>query len=169
MGVSGCGKSTLAIRLADRLGLTFLEGDAFHSEENRKKMGGGVPLTDTDRAPWVSAMCAAISDSSELEVGGCVLACSALRKEHRQRLTSAGIELFLHVTGDPEIIRTRLRAREQSGHFMKASMLESQLEALELPKSDERVIDIDVAADPETQLRRAIEIVQQEMNNRSDR
>ncbi len=33
MGVSGCGKTTLGQALAARLGVAFVEGDDFHSQE----------------------------------------------------------------------------------------------------------------------------------------
>jgi carbohydrate kinase (thermoresistant glucokinase family) len=58
MGVSGSGKSTVGQRVADELSLTFIEGDEFHSPENVRKMAAGLPLTDTDRAPWIDALAA---------------------------------------------------------------------------------------------------------------
>ena len=48
MGVSGSGKSTVGAELAARLGRSFADGDDFHSEANRAKMGAGHPLTDED-------------------------------------------------------------------------------------------------------------------------
>ena len=53
MGVQGCGKSTIGRMLAERLGEPFFDGDDLHSEESKAKMGAGVPLTDTDREPWL--------------------------------------------------------------------------------------------------------------------
>ena len=38
MGVCGSGKSTVAQILSQKLGIDFIEGDTFHSEENVKKM-----------------------------------------------------------------------------------------------------------------------------------
>ena len=49
MGVSGVGKTTVAEELAQRLGWTFSDGDAFHPPANVEKMRGGTPLTDDDR------------------------------------------------------------------------------------------------------------------------
>uniref|UniRef100_A0A2K6UAI8 gluconokinase n=1 Tax=Saimiri boliviensis boliviensis TaxID=39432 RepID=A0A2K6UAI8_SAIBB len=46
MGVSGSGKSTVGALLASELGWKFYDADDYHSEENRKKMGKGIPLND---------------------------------------------------------------------------------------------------------------------------
>ena len=55
MGVSGCGKSTIGSALARRFAVPFLEGDAFHPDNNVAKMSAGVPLDDEDRAGWLSS------------------------------------------------------------------------------------------------------------------
>lgn len=54
MGVSGCGKSTVGALLAGRLGVPFLDGDDFHPAANKEKMAAGIPLTDSDREPWLA-------------------------------------------------------------------------------------------------------------------
>ncbi|XP_014442107.1 probable gluconokinase isoform X5 [Tupaia chinensis] len=46
MGVSGSGKSTVGARLASELGWKFYDADDYHPEENRTKMGKGIPLND---------------------------------------------------------------------------------------------------------------------------
>ncbi|XP_073873824.1 probable gluconokinase isoform X10 [Macaca fascicularis] len=46
MGVSGSGKSTVGALLASELGWKFYDADDYHPEENRKKMGKGIPLDD---------------------------------------------------------------------------------------------------------------------------
>ena len=56
IGVSGCGKTTIGIELSKRLGCLFLDGDNFHPEANIRKMSGGVPLTEEDRAPWLNTL-----------------------------------------------------------------------------------------------------------------
>lgn len=56
MGVQGTGKSTVGKALADRLGLTFIDGDDLHPAANKAKMASGIPLTDEDRAPWLDAI-----------------------------------------------------------------------------------------------------------------
>jgi len=49
MGVSGCGKSFIGEALARELNMEFVEGDEFHTSENKKKMRAGIPLDDDDR------------------------------------------------------------------------------------------------------------------------
>ena len=56
MGVSGSGKTTIGKMLADAIQCSFLEGDSLHSKENVAKMSHGIPLTDSDRAPWLAAI-----------------------------------------------------------------------------------------------------------------
>ncbi|XP_012886542.1 PREDICTED: probable gluconokinase isoform X3 [Dipodomys ordii] len=46
MGVSGSGKSTVGALLASELGWKFYDADDYHPEENRRKMGKGIPLSD---------------------------------------------------------------------------------------------------------------------------
>ncbi|XP_063132754.1 probable gluconokinase isoform X5 [Rattus norvegicus] len=38
------------------LGWKFYDADDYHSEENRIKMGKGVPLNDQDRIPWLCSL-----------------------------------------------------------------------------------------------------------------
>ena len=65
MGVSGCGKSTLGTALAERLNVPFVDGDDLHPEPNKQKMASGVPLNDSDRKPWLQAIC----DTAEQTLG----------------------------------------------------------------------------------------------------
>ena len=62
MGVAGSGKTTVGTMLADAMKCPFLEGDALHSPGNIDKMSHGIPLTDADRGPWLSAIHARIVD-----------------------------------------------------------------------------------------------------------
>ena len=55
MGVAGSGKTTVGELLAQQLGWSFYDADAFHPPENIEKMANGIPLNDVDRAPWLSA------------------------------------------------------------------------------------------------------------------
>ena len=158
MGVSGCGKSTLGRALADTIGAEFLEGDSFHPPSNKEKMGSGVPLTDDDREPWVRAMCETL-ERSKGEGRSAVLACSALRRAHRARLREAGIRVFVWLTGDPGLIRRRMDNPDRGRHYMRPAMLESQLRALETPSPGEPVVPIDIAAEPDAQLRHAIALL----------
>ena len=65
MGVSGCGKSTVGSLLGERLGVPFFDGDDFHTPANKAKMARGTPLDDTDRAPWLAEIGAALSTRAQ--------------------------------------------------------------------------------------------------------
>ena len=74
MGVAGSGKTTVGTLLADAMHCAFLEGDSLHPAANVEKMRHGIPLTDTDRAPWLAAIHARMLDSfrrGESLVVGC--------------------------------------------------------------------------------------------------
>jgi gluconokinase len=141
MGVAGCGKSTVAEALAARIGATYTDGDSLHPPGNIARMSAGIPLTDTDRWPWLDAVAAAMRDGR----GRQVMACSALRRVYRLRLTEGAGEpvYFAFLDGSRELIAARMHQR--SGHFMPESLLDSQFAALERPGPEEfaRAIDID--------------------------
>src|SRR5882757_556306 len=127
MGVSGSGKSTVGGLLAERLSVPYAEADDFHPAANIAKMSAGHPLDDADRAPWLAAIAAWITERGD---GGGVVSCSALRRRYRDRLREAAPGLFfLHLDGPPELIAARLAARTR--HFMPSGLLDSQFEALE--------------------------------------
>ncbi len=135
MGVAGSGKSTIAALLAARNNGQFHDADDFHPPTNVAKMAAGLPLDDEDRWPWLDRMRREIIDTVS-EDGLAVLACSALKKAYRERLGvgNSGV-ILIYLRGDAELLSKRLGNRR--GHFMKASMLESQLAILEEPAPDE--------------------------------
>ena len=61
MGVSGCGKSEIGARLAQAVGVEFIEGDRFHPAANVAKMSAGVPLLDADREGWLQRLAAELA------------------------------------------------------------------------------------------------------------
>jgi gluconokinase len=131
MGVSGCGKSTVARQLAEKLDWDFFDADNFHPPGNIAKMKSGIPLSDSDRAPWLSALNEMLISS--LRAGRHpVLACSALKKSYRAKLLHGmdGVH-FIHLKGSYDLIWSRISKRK--GHYMKPEMLRSQFEALEEP------------------------------------
>jgi carbohydrate kinase (thermoresistant glucokinase family) len=137
MGVAGAGKTTVGEALAATLRIGFADGDQFHSPAAIEKMTNGVALNDADRAPWLDAIGDWLADR------GGVVACSALRRAYRDRLRShAPSTFFVHLSGDPDIVRQRVGARV--GHYMPASLVESQLATLEGLQADEAGITIDV-------------------------
>ncbi|MEQ8242914.1 gluconokinase [Fulvivirga sp.] len=127
MGVSGSGKSTIGKALAEELKFPFFDADDFHPPSNKDKMASGIPLTDEDRYPWLQL----IVDALSKEENG-ILACSALKDTYREILNKASDDVrWVYLKGDYETIKQRMELR--SGHFMKAEMLRSQFEALEIP------------------------------------
>ncbi len=139
MGVSGSGKSTIGRALAERTGLPFLDADDFHPASNIKKMKSGQPLNDEDRKPWLERLAVELSAS-----GGCVLACSALKESYRNILESGSADItWVYLEASKELIRERLQKR--SGHFMPPSLLDSQFQALEVPRDG---LSVDVSDSP---------------------
>lgn len=136
MGVAGCGKSSVGAELSDLLGLPYVDGDDLHPAANVEKMRAGVPLSDTDRWPWLAA-CAAT-----LARGDTILGCSALKRAYRDRLRAAGDVTFVHLSGPRDLIAARMAQR--SGHYMPLSLLDSQFAALEPPQADETALTVSI-------------------------
>ncbi len=155
MGVAGCGKSTLGARLAQDLGWAFRDGDDLHPAPNIAKMAAGVPLDDADRAPWLAAIGRWIDERIAATEDG-VVTCSALRCAYRERLASGRPEVrIVHLTGTRALIAARLAAR--AGHFMPASLNDSQFDTLEAPEPDEGVLEIPADQALDLQVARVIE------------
>ena len=144
-GVSGSGKSTVGALLAGLLHWRFADADSFHPEANIAKMRAGIPLTDEDRAPWLRA----VTDWIDTRIAAgesAVIACSALKRAYRDEMLSgrpACVMVFLQVSRD--VLARRLAARH--GHFFPEKLLDSQLETLEPPAPDERVLTVVVDGD----------------------
>ena len=129
MGVAACGKSSVAAEMATRLGARFVEGDAYHLPASVEKMSNGIALADDDRWPWLILL------ERELRSDGpVVLSCSALRKSYRDALRRAGDVRFVFLDAPRDLIEARIAARP--GHFMGASMVESQFNTLERPNPE---------------------------------
>ena len=146
MGVSGCGKSTIGSALADNFAIPFLEGDAFHPQDNVSKMASGVPLDDLDRAGWLQALAAEIA-RAQADDRGLVLSCSALKRRYRDLLRAADPALrFVHLAGPRAVIANRMH--ERPGHYMPPSLLDSQLSILEPLDADEGGLTLDITQAP---------------------
>jgi gluconokinase len=152
MGVAGTGKTTVGRLLAEALGVPYAEADGFHPPANVAKMSAGIPLDDTDRAPWLDAIGAWAHRREGL---GGVVSCSALKRVYRDRLRAAapGI-VFLHLTGDRALIGRRMA--ERAGHFMPVALLDSQFATLEPLEADEPGVSVDVLPGPEAVSERAL-------------
>ena len=139
MGVTGSGKTTVGALLAGRLSAVFLDGDDYHPEANVAKMAGGTPLTDEDRWPWLDRLGEVIEEAVAAK-GRVVLACSALRRVYRDRLTAAcsRAPLFIHLSGGRDLIHGRMAARRE--HYMRVALLDSQIATLEPIEDGENAI-----------------------------
>ena len=151
MGVSGCGKSTVATLIAEHFSVPFCEADDFHPKSNIQKMSAGIPLDDADREPWLIAVRGEIKrlrncdgvDSGGGTGRGCVVACSALKQSYRDVLSGDDLDtVFIHLAGSFEQIYERIQQR--TSHFMPASLLRSQFEALEPFKPDTPAIELSI-------------------------
>ncbi|KAJ7902166.1 P-loop containing nucleoside triphosphate hydrolase protein [Mycena olivaceomarginata] len=97
---------------------------------------------------------------------GVVIACSALKRAYRDVLrgvggasnTTAATGLptyFVFIEGSREVLMDRMLKR--SGHFMKATMLDSQLNTLENPAGEEGVVVVSVEDPTVAQVDKAVE------------
>lgn len=146
MGVSGSGKSTVAAGVVERLGWDFAEGDEFHPPENVAKMRAGVALTDEDRWPWLGRLAGWVG-AHEAAASSCVVTCSSLKRAYRDLLRDGHRSVwYVHVDADPDLIRDRMAHR--TGHFMPASLLDSQLALLEPLREDEPGVRVSGAGSP---------------------
>ncbi|BBH46251.1 gluconokinase [Pseudomonas sp. KU43P] len=141
MGVAGCGKSSIGAAIAARSGGRLIEGDAFHPAENIRKMSAGIPLDDNDRAGWLVRLGQELQATVKAGERP-ILTCSALKRRYRDTLRGAMPELafvFLELT--PAEAEKRVLARP--GHFMPASLIESQFAALEPPHGEALTLPLD--------------------------
>lgn len=141
MGVSGCGKSELGRSVAERLGLRFIEADAYHPAANVDRMRRGIPLGDEDRAGWL-AMLAAELAAAHVRGEPVVLACSALKARYREQFRAAvpGLRFaFLRLSR----AASAQRVANRPGHYMPESLVDSQFADLESPTGEPGVLTLD--------------------------
>src|SRR5690349_5369315 len=102
MGVAGSGKTTIGRLLAAELGWTSPDGDDSHRPESVARMAAGLPLTDTERLPWLARL-RELVERSIVEGKDTVLACSALKERYRQLLLEGLPDVKLvYLRGDRE-------------------------------------------------------------------
>jgi gluconokinase len=161
MGVSGAGKTTVGRRLAEAVRGQFIDGDDLHADEARAKMSQGQPLTDDDRWPWLDRIAAALGDGVSRGMTT-VVASSALRRAYRDRLRKrVGARLrFVYLKADRELMRARVAGRR--GHYMPASLVDSQFATLEPPDGESDVVAMAADAD----LGEAIPKLAEQLNRR---
>jgi len=149
MGVTGSGKSTIGQMVADKLAIPFFDGDDFHPPANIDKMKSGQPLNDADRQPWLLKINTTLVKH---RASGVIIACSALKETYRKLLAqNLQNELrFIYLEADIATIINRVKQR--AGHFMPASLIQSQFDTLEVPQSA-LIVNIKL---PKTELVQAI-------------
>lgn len=177
MGTAGCGKTSVAEEMQKLLQCEYIEGDQLHPKANVDKMSRGKsgqwslltqcwleqlgePLNDDDRYPWLHVIVNVLEEKAKAlqkqDVSSTkkviILTCSSLRKAYRDLLRQVpqanATITFVYLKGSPELLLERITGRK--GHFMAAKMLESQLDTLEEPPSQENVIVADIRKDPPT-------------------
>lgn len=155
MGVSGCGKSAVGSRLAARLQVDYIEGDALHPAQNVAKMAAGQPLDDDDRAGWLAALRERIAEAHR-NGQGLVVSCSALKRSYRDLLRQGDPALrFAHLDGPRAVLESRVSNRP--GHFMPASLLDSQLATLQPLQPDEAGLLLDIRQPLATLVRQIVQ------------
>jgi len=125
----------------------FFEGDDAHPPENVARMSAGIPLTDEDRRAWLAAIATRL-DAARRAGAGIVVSCSALKRSYRDVLRAGRDDLqFVFLDGPRALLEQRLAGRR--GHFMPASLLDSQLAILEPPSPDEHAWVCDIREPPD--------------------
>ncbi|KAL2921500.1 Gluconokinase [Bienertia sinuspersici] len=136
-------------------------------------MRKGIPLSEEDRMPWLQVLCNALKQ--RITAGKCtVLACSALRKKYREILRSSDSYYipgkhdssvkFVLLNVPVEVLADRLNKRLEDGeHYMPPSLLQSQLELLEIDAS-EGILQVDATQNPTV----IVEMIQDLLNQKKD-
>ncbi|KAK4988919.1 hypothetical protein LTR66_007200 [Elasticomyces elasticus] len=163
-GPAGCGKTTVAEYVAGQLSLPYLEGDSFHPKANIEKMANDIPLNDADRWDWLILLRQQAIAALESGTTGVVLTCSALKRKYRDVIRIASynnnkvLVHFIYLRAPQDVLLARVHARV--GHYMKDSMVKSQLESLEEPREDESdVLSVDVSGSMAEVQRLALSVV----------
>jgi gluconokinase len=126
-------------------------------------MSNGIPLADADRWDWLVELREAAVDCLDDGAAGVVLTCSALKKKYRDVIRVAcyndhDVQIhFIYLRASEDVLMQRIKARK--GHYMKSSMVKSQLQSLEEPKKERDVVSIDVSGSQDHVQRMALDVV----------
>ena len=109
------------------------------------------PLTDADRWDWLILLREEVLTTlKSTGTNGVIVTCSALKRKYRDVLRVATylhpdiLVHFVFLSASETLLLGRVRARR--GHYMKDYMVQSQLQSLEAPPSDESdVLTIDAS------------------------
>ena len=131
MGVAGSGKSSIGLNLSKKLLVPFYDADDYHNIQNIEKMKKALALKDSDRKSWLNLL--ALNMQEWNSEGDAFLACSALKKKYRLKLSKHNEVTFIFLNGNYDLIKKRLSQRKN--HFFSKEMLQNQFETLEKPKN----------------------------------
>lgn len=150
----------------------------FHPKANVEKMAQNIPLNDADRWDWLILLRDAALEALKRGAKGVVVTCSALKKKYRDVIRTARLYdenpnanvHFIYLQANKETLLARVGARQN--HYMKDTMVLSQLQDLEEPDDDEinKIKDvkiIDVSVSPAQVAQRATEVVDHLLNEHS--
>lgn len=152
IGPCGSGKSTAAEALKQHLDMSVIEGDDLHSSLARRQMANSLPLQDSDRWEWLSHIRGAVMGRLlDSDTPAVAVTCSALRTVYRDELRRLSDMFDFPVTvtflflslPDRQQLKDRLTAREN--HYMKSTMVDSQLDLLEDPTDEPDVLVLDAS------------------------
>jgi gluconokinase len=132
-GVAGSGKTEVGRELARRMASHFVDADSFHTSGSVRRMRRGQSLSESERQAWLTRLTSSVRGRDPL-----VIACSALRRSHRDRLRTLGDVRVVMLDVPENELRRRLEAR--SGHFFPVTLLEDQLATFERPTTSEDVL-----------------------------
>jgi len=134
-------------------------------------MSAGIPLDDADRWDWLILLRDEALAAVKQGAKGVVVTCSALKKKYRDVIRTAKFYdaedpeasmYFIYLQASKELLLARVAARQ--GHYMKDTMVISQLDALEPPDEYERqkdVLSVDVTGTMAEVQQAAVQLVNQ--------
>lgn len=124
-------------------------------------------MDDDDRWPWLALIRDHLAEKAKqvqhLDVASknrvVIVTCSSLKKVYRDILreipSNTANVIFVYLKGSEALLLKRIQGRQ--GHFMPASMLESQLKALEEPKPEEETVIIaDIIPTPDVEAKHIV-------------
>ena len=139
MGVSSSGKSTIGAALAEKLNYVFIDGDHLQPKSNIEKITQKIPLTDEDRALWISKICTTVMEENN-KGEDCVVACGAIKKKYRSILRGCIANArFVYLKASLDMLVKRNANRKH--HWMSPAFLQHQFAALEEPGIEEKDVD----------------------------
>lgn len=139
-------------------------------------MTAGKPLNDADRWDWLIQLRQAAVETlkddptgnNRIAPSGVVVTCSALKSKYRDVMRVAAYNYpvrihFIYLRADAQTLMQRVGNRKD--HYMKADMVQSQLEMLEEPDSSSEwdALSIDCAASPDKVLALVIQAVRDKL------